>query len=513
MLIPPPRTFCVCLPAASLRSRRVWPLVFLLAALIPGPAAAQVGATTDIITGKVTGPDSQPLPGAVVVATSVETRVSHQRTSDANGRFTIVFPDGGGRYELTARFVGMAAVQVNVARQADEDRIVASMRMGLAAVPLEPVTVSARSGARSDRTGPGSSDRNYNPEQLARLPIDVSDVNTVATLQPGVLGIRGSDSTATAFSVAGQRPTANNITMDGMSFGSGSVPQDAVRSLRVITNSYDVARGQFSGGLVASATRGGTNVPQGSFTYALRDRSLEWGEVTSSPFGQGMTQNQLGGGMGALTSFFGGRFINELRGYVARQRRDATALLTLPSGFVDVTSALPTGGQTVVALAFGGNSGLPQHTNTGSLELADEFSWLPGATAHRLKVGIDVIGTRLEENQTGNQFGTFIYPSLAALAADSPAMFTRTVVPRVHPGTAWNSALYAGDTWRVGGSLRLTYGARLEAARFSGAPLYNRAVDSLFGVRTDRIPSEVHVSPRLGLSWAWGDGSDGAQPP
>src|SRR5256885_17233287 len=92
--------------------------------------------------------------------------------------------------------------------------------------------------------------------------------------------------------------------------------------------------------------------------------------------------------------------------------------------------SLPTGGQTVVALAFGGNSGLPQHTNIGSLELADEFSWLPGATAHRLKVGVDVIGTRLEENQTGNQFGTFVYPSLAALAADSPAMFTRTEIGR-----------------------------------------------------------------------------------
>src|SRR5207247_10100461 len=109
---------------------------------------------------------------------------------------------------------------------------------------------------------PGGSDRNYNPAQLWRLPIDVSDVNTVATLQPGVLGIRGSDSTATAFSVAGQRPTANNITMDGVSFGSGSVPQDAVRSLRVITNSYDVARRQFSGGLAASTTRARTNVPR-----------------------------------------------------------------------------------------------------------------------------------------------------------------------------------------------------------------------------------------------------------
>ena len=160
------------LPIVTLRSVRLWALVALLAALVARPAAGQVGATTDIITGKVTGPDSQPLAGAVVVATSVETRVSHQRTSDAHGRFTIVFPDGGGRYELTARFIGMAAVQVNVARQADEDRIVASIRMGLAAVPLEPVTVSARSSARSDRTGPGGSDRNYNPEQLARLPID-----------------------------------------------------------------------------------------------------------------------------------------------------------------------------------------------------------------------------------------------------------------------------------------------------------------------------------------------------
>src|SRR5207245_1407178 len=479
---------------------RLVALTLLTAAVAGRSAAAQVGATTDIITGKVTGPDSQPLAGAVVVATAVQPRGSNRRTSDANGRFTIVFRDGGGRYELTARFMGMAAVQVNAARQADEDRIVANIRMGLAAVPLEPVTVSARSSARSDRTGPGGSDRNYNPEQLTRLPIDVSDVNTVATLQPGVLGIRGSDSTATAFSVAGQRPTANNITMDGMSFGSASVPQDAVRSLRVITNAYDVARGQFSGGLVASTTRGGTNVPQASFTYALRDRSLAWGETTASPFGQGATQHQLSGGMGgpivpnklfvfaalqgrwrdqllpslvsadpgtlvwlgvnpdsaarfvtlagatgapvtvsglsgdratnntlgllrldwqasdvhtltlrldgnwesqeptrvgslalpatggtrttrgggvmaSLTSFFGGHFINALRGYVARQRRDATAFLTLPSGFVDVASALPTGGQTVVALAFGGNSGLPQHTNTGSLELADEFSW------------------------------------------------------------------------------------------------------------------------------------------
>src|SRR2546425_2479255 len=235
-----------------LRPGRLLGIAVLVAMAAAHPADAQVGTTTAIIPGPVTGPNSQPLGGAVVTATSLETRVSRQRTTDARGRFTIVFPDGGGRYELTARYIGMAAVQVTVARQADEDRIEASIRMGLFAVPLEPVTVSARSRSRSDGSGPGSSERSYNPEQLARLPINASDLNTVATLQPGVLGIRESDSTATAFSVAGQRPTANNVTLDGLSYGSGSVPQDPVRSIRGVTNTDDVARGQLSGGLVAS---------------------------------------------------------------------------------------------------------------------------------------------------------------------------------------------------------------------------------------------------------------------
>jgi len=636
MLTPPRSPRLGLLPVVGIRLFHAWALGVLLAALAARAAGAQVGATTDIITGTVTGPDSQPLAGALVQATSVETRVSRQQATDARGRFTIVFPDGGGRYELTARYIGMAATQITVTRQADEDRIETMIHMGVRAESLEPVTVSAASSSRSERAGPGATERNLNPEQLTRLPIDVSDVNTVATLLPGVLGIPASDSSATAFSVAGQRPTANNLTLDGMSFGSASVPQDAVRSIRVVTNGYDVARGQFSGGLVASTTRGGTNVPQGGFTYALRDRSLAWGGVTASPFGQGTTQNQLGGAMGgpvipdklfvfaalqgrwreqalpslttadpatlarlgvspdsvarflnltgamgapawvpgisdnrstqatlalarvdwratdvhtltlrldgswesqepmrvgtlslpatggtrtargggvmaALTSYFGGSFINELRGYVADQRRDARGFLALPAAGVDVASNLPNGGQGFATLAFGGNGALPQHSENRTLEVADEFSWLLGQTAHRLKLGVDVVGTRVRENQTPNQRGWFWFPSLAALAADSPAMFIRTLAPRDAAGTAWTWAAYLGDTWRIKSGVHLTYGARLEASYFSGAPSYNRAADSLFAVHTDRTPSEVHVSPRIGFSWALGRDPGGRQ--
>src|SRR5205807_10537389 len=170
-----------------------------------------------------------------------------------------------------ARSMGVPLTRRNDPRQADEDRLVADIRLGLAAVPLEPVTVTARRNPRgNERPTPGSTERDLSPQLLARLPIDPSDLNLVATLAPGVVGIAGTDSTDAAFSVTGQRTTANDITLDGMSCGSGSVPQDAARSTRVVTSTYDVARGQFSRGLVASTTRSGTNVPQGAVTYTLR---------------------------------------------------------------------------------------------------------------------------------------------------------------------------------------------------------------------------------------------------
>src|SRR5207245_147737 len=90
-----------------------------------------------------------------------------------------------------------------------------------------------------------------------------------------------------------------------------------------------------------------------------------------------------------------------------------------------------------------------------------------------------------------------------------PAGCSRVLVPVVQGGTAWAVALYLADSWRTGG-LQLTYGARLESARFSGAPPYNRAVDSLFALRTDRIPGHSRLSPRIGFLWTGGGGEGGS---
>src|SRR5690242_2448077 len=276
--------------------------VVVVALALPGAVRAQVGSTTDILTGKITSPDGKPVVGARVDAMSIETGVTRSRTTNDKGQYTILFPDGGGSYRMTVRYIGFAATTFTLARQADEDRLVADVRLSPVATELGPVVVrsTAPSGA-NERPGPGSVERTLTGEQLQRLPIDPTDLAALASLTPGVVAITGTDTTGAAFSVAGQRPDQNQVTLDGLSFlGGTNVPTEAVRQTRVITNTYDVARGQFTGGQVATTTRGGTNQLSGSFSYALRDPSLEFGTDQSTPttFGQGYTQHQLSGGIG-----------------------------------------------------------------------------------------------------------------------------------------------------------------------------------------------------------------------
>ena len=220
-------------------------VITLVLSFIPARAFAQVGSTTDILMGRIAGVDSQAVAGARVEATSVETGITRTKTTGPDGRYTIIFPDGGGNYRLTVRALGMAPVTRNIQRQGDEDRIVTDIDMGRIATQL--ATVQVRAAPRRDpiqRPEPGSTERNLNPNLINRLPIDGGDLAALAALAPGVVTVAGTDTTKASFSVAGQPANQNNITLDGLSFGAGSVPQEAVRNTRVVTSTYDVARGQ-----------------------------------------------------------------------------------------------------------------------------------------------------------------------------------------------------------------------------------------------------------------------------
>jgi len=85
-------------------------VAMVLAFAVPRAAAAQVGTTTDIITGTVTGRDSQPLAGALVQATSLETQVSRPVTVPV--MMSVVVPTWGAaaRGRANANSIATASV-------------------------------------------------------------------------------------------------------------------------------------------------------------------------------------------------------------------------------------------------------------------------------------------------------------------------------------------------------------------------------------------------------------------
>ncbi len=621
-------------PFAPPARRPAWSLALgLLLAFAPS-AYGQAASSTDVITGLITNDRGEPVADALVEVMSLETEVARSARTNARGRYTIVFPDGSGQYRVTIRSIGAAPVQRTLIRQADEDRLVLDVTISATPVVLDEVRVQAQRGiGRADQQAtPGSTERLLTTEQVQRLPIDASDLAMLATLAPGVVSVLGNDSTPGGFSVAGQRPTANNVTLDGLTFGGTSVPQDAIRNTRVITSSYDVGRGQFSGGLIASITRSGTNNAQGSANYGFRDRDLT---VTSGEdaFATGFNQHQFSFGLGGpivknklfvfgsglgrfrgdqlqsllsatpttlarfgvapdsasrlmsilgnlgvpidqrlangdretneatgllridyllsqshtltfrgdyrrnvqeptrigplsvpatdsrstsssgglmltANSRFGTAVINEFRAYRSRSSSESPLENGFPAGRVQVVSEL--GDQFgATNLTFGGIPGLPQEQHSRSFEASNELSWIPGTGAHRIKVGAFVTRTSAENDATINRFGTFTFNTIADLEAGRPSSFTRTLAPTIRATDQTTLAIHAGDTWRISGAFQLTFGVRLESSEYGGAPLLNSRAESLFGVRTDRWPSEWRLSPRLGFSWFVRSGDGG----
>jgi hypothetical protein len=603
-------------------------LLVLTALLLASPfaLAAQVGVTTDIITGTVTDQDGNPLQGATVEAMSLETRVLRSALTDPRGRYRILFPDGGGRYQIFVRALGYTGVRLAGQRRADDDdRILVDARLTGQAVEVEALNVRGNMAPRAPAPAPGSTEAVQTPDRTARLPIDPSDFAALASLAAGVVSVGGSDSTAASFSVAGQGPTANVTTLDGLTLGASSVPPDAVRATRVVTNTYDVARGQFSGGLVASTTRGGTNVFQATGNGSLRDPALAWdgddptrqtgaiqqfsvgfggpiakdrlfyflsgqfrhrddrllslstlepsgasrfglaadsldrffsilagfgvpGDAPDAPdsrFGRDLSvlgradwvitqahtlslrgdwrrndqdpirvsalgtsasggdqENSGSGLMLTLSSRIGQSIINEMKGYVSRSDNSSRGYLALPSARVLVSSDLGAGETALSTLSFGGNSGLPQEGITRSLELTNELSWLPGDARHRVKGGAFYNTSELKQTNNGDRYGTFTFQSLADLENNTPATFTRGLSTTTRAGRSSTAAVYFGDVWRPVPNVQLTLGLRVESSWFDGAAAYDAEVDSLFGLRTDRLPSERRISPRLGFSWS-----------
>jgi len=206
-------------------------------------------------------------------------------------------------------------------------------------------------------------------------------------------------------------------------------------------------------------------------------------------------------------SLFRGNILNTFNTGVTRQHSSNAPYLALPSGNVLVSSQFTNGRTGLIGLQFGGGNGGSTSSSSLSWQLNNQTSWLTNDTKHQLSLSEEMTVTRNQTSAVGNQFGTFSYQTLADLAANTPTSYTRLLSSQARSTSAISGAMSLGDVWRASPALSFQYGMRVDLARSGTRPGYNPLVDSVFGRRTDQIPNDIGLSPRLGFNWTKGGGS------
>jgi hypothetical protein len=592
--------------------------ITLVAALAWPMAALAQG--TEIIRGRVFGPDSQPMAQVEVLVTGLATQLNRTARTDDKGVYTVLFTQPQGDYLVAVRKPGFVSTSFRLTRTGISSVLSADVHMQAIVMMLDTVKVAASQAPGTDRVSVG--------ETSSGSLADVLFLADPSRLMELLLSMPGIYATDSGFSVGGASAGQNLTTLDGVAVRDriGGMPPDAIMATRVITASSDPARGGFAGGVVSNTLRGGTDIfaatvrgtttsPQmawqdpawqnamprrvqtsgtagGPLTKKVAKYNISWnfndsrqdwytllsprpllleqrgisldtiaavsnaisalgvplsrsdmpknlinqnasmtsvldltpGATTSLRFSHnGSWSDNFGSGGNSFTSFptnanqsgfyqhnvqarFSGYlkgFLNEgsISGQMYKDHRSPK--LNLPAGVVRVGTEFADGRTGFSNLEFGGGQGAYYET-TGSVTLSNEVSWLPKSGTHKVKFGgsytVDV--SKYYFFPGDQLLGRYTYLSTADLIANQPASYERLLNTSARNTRASTKSVWIGDEWTASRALQFQGGFRFDATNPITMPVYNPAADSVFGIRTDRIPNDLGITPRFGFSWA-----------
>ena len=335
---------------------------------------------TGSILGVVKDRSDAAVAGAKVVATNVDTNLTHETVSAGDGSFRVLALPAGN-YKLTITATGFRPFTETgiVVKVNDQLRLDVTLDVGKV---TEEVQVTANAvQVQTENTQLGDV---IDSKKMLALPLNGRSYIDLLGLQAGVApGTSESIQqdrpvsgvlNAGNISVNGQRETANAFLVnggdvsEGRNLGTGLVPNlDAVEEFRLITNSFDAEYGKFSGAIMNAITKSGTNSFHGDAFWFLRNDAFDANNYFANANGLSKTtlqRNQfgaVGGGPILKDRLF---FFADYQG--TRQTQGAVTTVTLPT--VDQRQ-----GNFDPALLTGTVDG-PQTGNNGNLSWAQVLS-------------------------------------------------------------------------------------------------------------------------------------------
>ncbi|HXT17626.1 MAG TPA: carboxypeptidase-like regulatory domain-containing protein [Gemmatimonadaceae bacterium] len=182
--------------------------------------------------------------------------------------------------------------------------------------------------------------------------------------------------------------------------------------------------------------------------------------------------------------------------------------LALPTANILVTSNLDDGQLGLSSLQVGGSSQPRSSSRNWLTEVRNQTSFTTWNRKHSAALSLSASEDGYSFTQDATN-GAFTFNSLADFENGVPASFSRTLTDQRRSGNGMAAAIGIGDVYtpkqpdpqRGQTGPVMQYGVRFEANRIGVHPAFNREVDSVFGLRTDHVPTTTGILPMLGFRW------------
>lgn len=242
------------------------------------------GVTTSSINGLVTDPEGKPLVGATIKAIHLPSSTVTGGITNSKGKFFIPGLRPGGPYNVSATYVGYRTKVIeNISLTLGQEF---EIRFVLQPKDVQTREIQVFSDKNdiitSNRTG---ASQTITEVEISSLPTIARSIHDYSRLSPLVIS-----STSEGSNIGSRNSKYNNIQVDGAilndAFGlptSGTpggqasaepISLDAIEEFQVSIAPFDVKQGMFTGGLINSITRSGTNKFSGSVYYYGRNQDL-----------------------------------------------------------------------------------------------------------------------------------------------------------------------------------------------------------------------------------------------
>ena len=239
--------------------------VAALVCLTAGSLMAQ-GTQSSVLSGHVTSPDGQALPGATVTVMSASLQGQRSAVADINGVYRVAgLPPG--QYIVKFEMNGMSSVERRTAISLGGE---ITMDQQLALTPVREV-VDVRGGTPAPVASPTGA-FNLRASETAVLPSGRTPF-FIAELAPGLTDNTPNNNQVT---VGGGFAYDNVFLMNGVDINDNVLGQpnalfieEAIEEVQVLSSGVSAEYGRFGGGVVNVITRSGGNTLSGAFRLNL----------------------------------------------------------------------------------------------------------------------------------------------------------------------------------------------------------------------------------------------------